>query len=164
VRLIDQLALAFEEMEAGATEDELTAEAAVAKTTTVASFTRNRSERNTFPRHFPRERVAIDPPTARDCRGENCLRKLGDDVTRTLASQPRQCKMIETVREKFTCRDCEKFTQAPAPLHVVPRGWAGPGVLAMIMFENAGHPAHRLDELLPWNWTPRLSIVPAQAA
>src|SRR5271163_666738 len=38
--LIDQLALAFEELEAGATEDELTAERAVAKTTTVAGFTR----------------------------------------------------------------------------------------------------------------------------
>src|SRR6202030_1765313 len=39
-RLVEQLALAFEELEAGATEDELTAEQAVAKTTTVAGFTR----------------------------------------------------------------------------------------------------------------------------
>ena len=35
-RLIDQLALTFEELEANATEDELAAEQAVAKTTTVA--------------------------------------------------------------------------------------------------------------------------------
>ena len=46
--------------------------------------------------------------------------------------------MIETVREKFTCRDCEKISQAPAPFHVVPRGWAGPSLLAMIMFEKFG--------------------------
>jgi transposase len=137
-RLIDQLALAFEELEAGATEDELAAEAAVAKTTTVAGFTRNRSERHTFPEHLPRERVVIDPPTACDCCGGNRLRKLGEDVTRTLESQPRQWKVIETVREKFTCRDCEKITQAPAPFHVVPRGWAGPSLLAMIMFEKFG--------------------------
>jgi transposase len=120
-RLIDQLALVFEELEAGATEDELAAEAAVAKTTPVAGFTRNRSERHTFPEHLPRERVVIDPPTACDCCGGNRLRKLGEDVTRTLESQPRQWKVIETVREKFTCRDCEKITQAPAPFHVVPR-------------------------------------------
>jgi transposase len=137
-RLIDQLALAFEELGAGATEDELAAEVAVTKTTTVSGFTRNRSERHTFPEHLPRERVVIDPPTACDCCGGNRLRKLGEDVTRTLESQPRLWKVIETVREKFTCRDCEKITQAPAPFHVVPRGWAGPSLLAMIMFEKFG--------------------------
>ena len=46
-RLIDQLALSFEEMEASATEDELAAEKAVAMTTAVAGFTRKRPERNT---------------------------------------------------------------------------------------------------------------------
>ena len=52
--------------------------------------------------------------------------------------QPRQWKVIETVREKFTCRDCEKISQAPAPFHAVARGWAGPSLLAMIMFEKFG--------------------------
>ena len=80
----------------------------------------------------------IDPPTACECCGGNRLRKLGEDVTRTLESQPRQWKVIETVREKFTCRDCEKITQAPAPFHVIARGWAGPSLLAMIVFEKFG--------------------------
>jgi transposase len=137
-RLIDQLALAFEELQAGATEDELAAEAAIARTTTVSGFTRQRPERNTFPEHLPRERVVIDPPTTCDCCGGNRLRKLGEDVTRTLESQPRRWKVIETVREKFSCRDCEKITQAPAPFHVVPRGWAGSSLLAMILFEKFG--------------------------
>src|ERR1700710_2442528 len=137
-RLIDQLALTFEELEANATEDELAAEQAVAKTTTVVGFTRKRAERNTFPDHLPRERVVIDPPTACECCGGNRLRKLGEDVTRTLESVPRQWKVIETVREKFSCRDCEKISQAPAPFHAVARGWAGPSLLAMIMFEKFG--------------------------
>jgi transposase len=137
-RLIDQLALVFDELQAEATEDELAAEAAIARTTAVAGFTRQRPERHTFPEHLPRERVVIDPPTTCDCCGGSRLRKLGEDVTRTLESQPRQWKVIETVREKFTCRDCEKITQAPAPFHVVPRGWAGPSLLAMIMFEKFG--------------------------
>jgi hypothetical protein len=64
-RLIDQLALVFEELQAGATEDELAAEAAIARTTTVGGFTRQRPERNTFPEHLPRERVVID----RNCCG-----------------------------------------------------------------------------------------------
>src|SRR5712672_399504 len=137
-RLIDQLALTFEELGASATEDELAAEKAVARTTTVRGFTRTRPERNTFPDHLPRERVVIDPPTACECCGGARLRKLGEDVTRTLESRPRQWKVIETVREKFTCRDCEKITQAPAPFHVIARGWAGPSLLAMIVFEKFG--------------------------
>jgi transposase len=137
-RLIDQLSLTFEELEASATEDECAAEAAVAKTTSVRGFTRTRSERTTFPDHLPRERVVIDPPTACECCGGNRLRKLGEDVTRTLETQPRRWKVIETVREKFSCRDCEKISQAPAPFHAVARGWAGPSLLAMIMFEKFG--------------------------
>ena len=77
-RLIDQLALVFEEVQASATEDELVAEAAVAKATTVAGFTRKAPERHTFPEHLPRERVVIDPPTACDCCGGNRLRKLSE--------------------------------------------------------------------------------------
>lgn len=137
-RLIDQLALGFEELEASATEDELAAEKAVARITTVAGFTRKRPERNTFPDHLPRERVVIDPPTTCECCGGHRLRKLGEDVTRTLESIPRQWKVIETVREKFTCRDCEKISQAPAPFHVIARGWAGASLLAMIVFEKFG--------------------------
>src|SRR6187431_3515977 len=137
-RLIDQLALTFEELEANGTEDELAAEQAVAKTTTVVGFTRKRAERNTFPDHLPRERVVIDPPTACECCGGSRLRKLGEDITRTLESMPRQWKVIETVREKFSCRDCEKISQAPAPFHVIARGWAGASLLAMIVFEKFG--------------------------
>jgi Transposase IS66 family/zinc-finger binding domain of transposase IS66 len=72
----------------------------VAKTTTVAGFTRKRAERNTFPDHLPRERVVIAPPTTCECCGGTRLRKLGEDVTRTLEVIPRQWKVIETVREK----------------------------------------------------------------
>jgi transposase len=128
----------FEELEASATEDEFVAEQAVAKTTTVAGFRRKRPDRNTFPEHLPRERVMIETPTSCACCGGQRLRKLGEDVTQTLETTPRQWKVIETVREKFSCRDCEKITQPPAPFHVVPRGWAGPSLLAMIAFEKFG--------------------------
>ena len=42
------------------------------------------------------------------------------------------------MREKFTCRGCEAITQPPAPFHTVPRAWAGPSLLAMILFEKFG--------------------------
>jgi transposase len=137
-RLIDQLELQLEELEASATEDELAAERAAAKTTTVAAFTRKRPSRKPFPEHLPRERVIEPAPTACLCCGSERLRKLGEDVTETLEVIPRQWKVIQHIREKFTCRDCERISQAPAPFHVIPRGWAGPSLLAMILFEKFG--------------------------
>jgi transposase len=137
-RLINQLELQLEELEASATEDELAAERAAAKTMTVAAFTRKRPSRKPFPEHLPRERVIEPAPTACLCCGSERLRKLGEDVTETLEVIPRQWKVIQHVREKFTCRDCEKISQAPAPFHVIPRGWAGPSLLAMILFEKFG--------------------------
>jgi transposase len=53
------------------------------------------------------------------------------DVTETLEVIPRQWKVIQTVREKFSCRQCEAIGQPPAPFHVTPRGFAGPHLLAM---------------------------------
>jgi transposase len=137
VRLLDQMELAFEELESSATEDELAAEFA-AKTTNVVAFTRKRPARQPFPEHLPRERVVEPGPSNCQCCGSARLRKLGEDITETLEVIPRQWKVIQHVREKFTCRDCEKISQAPAPFHVIARGWAGPSLLAMILFEKYG--------------------------
>ena len=138
VRLLDQMELTFEELESSATEDELAAERAAAQTTNVVAFTRKRPARQPFPEHLPRERVVEPGPATCQCCGSARLRKLGEDVTETLEVIPRQWKVIQHVREKFTCRDCEKISQAPAPFHVIARGWAGPSLLAMILFEKYG--------------------------
>ena len=141
-RLLDQLELTLEELETAATEDELAAEMAAAKTTntttTVASFTRKRPSRKPFPDHLPHERVVIPGPTACACCGGARLSKLGEDITETLEVIPKSWKVIQHVREKFSCRDCEKISQAPAPFHVIARGWAGPSLLAMVLFEKFG--------------------------
>src|SRR5437763_5674808 len=50
VRLLDQIELAFEEFESSATEDEVAAQRAVARTTNVLAFTRKRPARQPFPR------------------------------------------------------------------------------------------------------------------
>src|ERR1039458_9991525 len=97
-RLLDQIELQFEELESSATEDEITAEMAVAKTTTVAAFTRKRPARKPFPEHLPRERVIVPGPTTCLCCGGSRLRKLGETVTETLESVPRQWKVIQHVR------------------------------------------------------------------
>ena len=102
VRLIEQMALAFEELESSATEDEIAAERAVAKATNVVAFTRKRPARQPLPEHLPRERVVEPGPTVCQCCGSPRLRKLGEDTTETLETIPRQWKVIQHVREKFT--------------------------------------------------------------
>jgi len=137
-RLYDQMELTFEELASTATEDEIAAEQAARRTTTVAPYVRNRPARQPFPDHLPRERVVEPAPSVCRCCGGARLRKLGEDITETLEVIPRQWKVIQSVREKFSCRDCEAISQAPAPFRVTPRGWAGPSLLAMILFEKFG--------------------------
>ena len=137
-RLLDQLELALDELTASASEDELAAEKAAAGSTEVKAFVRCKPSRKPFPDHLPRERVVVPVPASCACCGSDRLSKIGEDVTETLEVIPRRWKVIQTVREKFTCRDCEKISQPPAPFHVVPRGWAGPNLLAMILFEKYG--------------------------
>ena len=138
-RLLDQLELQLEELEASASEDELAAEQAAARsTTTVAGFERQKPSRKPFPEHLPRERVVEPAPTACACCGGSRLAKLGEDITETLEVIPRQWFVIQHVREKFSCRDCETISQPPAPFHVIPRGLWGPSLLAMILFEKFG--------------------------
>ena len=130
-KLLDQLELQLEEAASSAAEDEITA--APVGGTTVHPFTRRKPVRAPFPAHLPRERVVIPGPTACPCCGGK-LAKRGETITETLEVVPRQWKVIQTVREKFTCRSCETIAQPPAPFHVIPRGHVGPSLLAMILY------------------------------
>ena len=137
-RLLDQLELALDELTASAAEDALAAEKAAAPTTEVKAFVRRKPARKHFPEHLPRKRVVVPGPVSCTCCGSERLSKIGEDVTETLEVIPRRWKVIQTVREKFTCRECEKVSQPPAPFHATPRGWAGPNLLATIIFEKHG--------------------------
>ena len=137
-RLLEQLELELEELVTTASEDELAAQVAAAKTQNVRPFTRKRPVRKPWPDDIERERVVIEAPTTCACCGGSRLAKVGEDVTKTLEEIPRRFKVIETVREKFTCRDCEKISQPPAPFHATPRGFIGPQLLATILFDKFG--------------------------
>ncbi len=72
------------------------------------------------------------PCACAKCGGAR-LRKLDDVVSRSLECEPRRWKIIEHVREKMTCRDCDGITETPAPSHPIPRGFAGPHLLASVL-------------------------------
>jgi transposase len=146
-QLLDQLELQLEELEANATEDAATAAKVAPDATTVRSFPRKKPVRAPLPADLPRERVVVPAPSACPCCGGKLV-KMGEDITETLEVVPRQWKVIQTVREKFTCRTCEKITQPPAPFHPIARARAGASLLAMILYGKFGEhqPLNRQSE------------------
>jgi transposase len=63
----------------------------------VQAFTRRKPVRAPLPEHLPRERVVIPGLTACPCCGGR-LSKLGETITESLESVPRQWKVVQTVR------------------------------------------------------------------
>jgi len=136
--ILEQLELQLSELQENASEAEATAQLATPpEKTKVEGFERRKPARRPLPEHLPRERVVHPSPAACPCCG-GVLRKLGEDVTETLELIPRQWKVIQHVREKFSCRSCETISQPPAPFHPIARGRAGPGLLAHILFAKYG--------------------------
>jgi transposase len=136
-KLLDQLELQLAELEEGVAQDTAAAEI---KAPPVAPQSDKRDDkerrkpaRRPLPEKLPRERVVHPAPSACPCCGGH-LRKLGEDITETLEHVPAQWKVIQHVREKFSCRTCETITQPPAPSHPIARGRAGPQLLAQVLF------------------------------
>ena len=103
-RLLEQMELQLEDLEAAATEDELAAENAAARTQTVQSFQRKRPSRKPFPDHLPRERVVIAAPDSCPCCGSAKLSKLGEDITETLEVIPPQAAVPQAVPRSSAAR------------------------------------------------------------
>ena len=145
-KLLDQLELQLEEVQAAAAEDEAALHPEAAGQPARGPV-RRKPVRGPLPAHLPRERVVIPGPTACPCCNGK-LAKLGEDVTETLEVVPRSWKVIQTVRERFSCRACETITQPPAPFHPIARGRAGPELLATILEAKFGQhlPLNRQSE------------------
>src|SRR5450755_4558129 len=92
-----------------------------------------RPPRKPLPDNLPVGRIVEPPPCACGKCGGVRLRKLGEVVSKTLECEPRRWKIVEHVREKFSCRDCEAINEPPAASHPIPRGFAGPSLLAMVL-------------------------------
>jgi transposase len=146
-KLLDQLEMTLEELETAAAEDAESTDHAAPEQVSVRPFQRAKPVRGPLPAHLPRERVVLPSPTSCPCCGGKLV-KLGEAITETLESIPRSYKVVQTVREKFSCRSCETITQPPAPFHPIARGRAGPELLATIIHGKFGdhQPLNRQSE------------------
>ena len=146
-KLLDQLEMQLEDLETEAAIAEAAIDTASDDATAVRPFTRRKPVRAPLPAHLPRERVVLPAPSACPCCSGKLV-KLGETITETLEVIPRSWKVIQTVREKLSCRTCETITQPPAPFHPIARGRAGPNLLAMVLEAKFGQhlPLNRQSE------------------
>ncbi len=138
-REIAQLELALEGLEmAGAAADPApesdvaTDDAATDATATEQRLPPRRRGKPRISADAPRETIVLDPgERCPDCGG--ALRLVGEDVAEILDFIAAKLKVVEIHRPKKSCRDCERMVQTPAPSRPIPRGLAGPSLLAHIL-------------------------------
>lgn len=132
-RLIEQLEMQLGELVETIGEGKTAAVIALPGITAAPEATSQKPARRALDERLPRERVVHAAPCiCRHC-GSAKIRKLDEKITETLEHVPATWKVIQHVREVFTCRDCERITETPAPSHPIARGRAGPRLLAEVL-------------------------------
>ena len=131
-REIGQLELTLEELESDGAQGEPGATPEPSPDAEPAEA-REKKPRRQLPEHLPRTTSTHEPasPTCASC-GSDRLRKVGEDVTEILDYIPGRFEVTRHVRPAYSCRKCETMVQAPMPALPIPRGQAGPGLLAHV--------------------------------
>jgi transposase len=148
-RELEQLELKLEELETAEAE----AEAPVETTPAVAEKPAReqapaKKRRRKLPEALPRREIVHEPGCACSVCG-GALRKVGEDATEILDYIPGHFEVIRHVRPAYSCRKCEAMAQRPMPALPIPRGQAGPGLLAhMLVAKFCDHiPLYRQAEI-----------------
>ncbi|WP_141235700.1 IS66 family transposase [Pseudoalteromonas sp. NBT06-2] len=121
------------------------------------SYTRNKAVRQKLPADLPREIITHDLTESEktcDCCGEH-MHKMGEERSEKLEFIPAVVKVIEHVRPKYGCRQCEKQSTevkikiAPVPPSIIPRSIATPSLLAQIITSKYQYslPLYRQESL-----------------
>lgn len=102
---------------------------------------KNKPKRKPLPKGLPRKVVTIDLPVTEqicDCCQSN-LHKIGEARSEKLEFVPAHIKVIETVRPKYACKQCEKtgtanhIKIAPIPSTPIPKGIATASLLSQLI-------------------------------
>lgn len=144
----DQLELTLEELEAEQAHAECVIEGKLPDREPKARA--NRPRRKPLPEHLPRDEVTHAAPAADGCAAcGGAMFALGEDVTEVLEYVPGSFRVVRHVRPKLACTCCDAISQASAPALPVPRGKAGPGLLAHVVVSKfADHlPLYRQSQI-----------------
>lgn len=128
-----QLEIIFNE-ETSAVEENLQAADKIEDNTETLTYTRRKPKscgRKIDTSKLLRERHVHDLPEAdKICACGCALEKIGEDSAEQIEHIPEQLKLIEHVRIKYTCRQCETIKAAPKPEAPLPKCMAGASLIA----------------------------------
>ena len=102
---------------------------------------KQRPKRKALPKSLPRKIVTVELPVTEqicDCC-QSSLNKKGESRSEKLEFVPAHIKVIETVRPKYACKQCEKsgtanqIKTAPMPPSPIPKGIATASLLSQLI-------------------------------
>lgn len=131
--MMDQLELTLEDLEEAHSAQSAKIEASL-PVSQRSSREKRQPKRLPLPDHLERQEVIHPAMAGAHC--EACgseTGKLGEDVTEILEYTPARFYVVRHVRPKMACKSCDHIQQAHAPANVVPRGRAGPNLLAHVL-------------------------------
>jgi transposase len=132
-RELEQLELKLEELETAEADAEAAAPAPPATgEKPAAEEVSAKKKRRKLPDALPRRDIVHEPAGACPACG-GAMRKVGEDVTEILDYIPGRFEVIRHIRPACSCRKCETMAQKPMPALPIPRGQAGPGLLAHVL-------------------------------
>lgn len=105
------------------------------------SYERKKRGRKALPAELPRERIEYELPEEEQCCSEcgERMHKMGEELRSELNIIPAHVKVIEHVRFKYGCRNCEKNNDkvpikiAEGPNPVIKKGYASPSSVAHVL-------------------------------
>jgi transposase len=149
-RELEQLELRLEELETTQEAEQAAEQAQQPSSPDAGSKPRtSRARRKPLPEDLPREVIMHMPEHewCPCCGGQ--LRQFGEDVSEQLERVPATYKVLRHVRPKFTCADCDRIVEAPAPSRPIAYGLPGPDLLAHVLVSKFGdhQPLYRQSEI-----------------
>lgn len=94
---------------------------------------KGKARRKKLPEHLPKDTVELQPPLiCPECKGTE-FRKIGDDTSQVLEYVPAYFKIVEYIRPRCACKNCDKIVQAYPPSKGIDKGKAGFGLLAHVL-------------------------------
>jgi transposase len=124
---------------------------------TTTTTTKKRGKRKPLPKTLPREVIELDlDDHEKQCACcQHSLHKIGEDRSEKLEFSPAVLKVLEYVRPKYACRQCEqtedksRIVQKPAPQSIIPKSFATESLLANIILGKYQYamPLYRQESL-----------------